>query len=245
VPDRSAIWRFRQELGRLGLSKALFGEISRQLDARGLIVRQGTLIDATIAEAAVKPPPGKDGVVSERDPQPAGPKRTATAASATRPTSRSIRVAASSAASSCPLPTCMTARPGRLWPRAMRRPSMPTRPMADRAYESQKFRDALAKAGIGDGVMHKARRNTPLKGWQRWFNKAVAPIRAAVERSFAIMKRYYGYRRVRYLGLSRNRCQLNLMSAAIKRRFLMSAPCSASRRGGFRSLRSGATTCRR
>ena len=116
--------------------------------------------------------------------------------------------------------------------------------MADRAYESQKFRNALAKAGIGDGVMHKARRNTPLKGWQRWFNKAVAPIRAAVERSFAIMKRYYGYRRVRYLGLSRNRCQLNLMSAAIKRRFLMSAACSASRRGGFRSLRSGATTCR-
>jgi hypothetical protein len=29
-------------------------------------------------------------------------------------------------------------------------------------------------------------------GWQRWFNKAAAPIRSGVECSFAILKRYYG-----------------------------------------------------
>lgn len=69
VPDHSTIWRFRQELARHGLSEALFGEINRQLDARGMIIRQGTLIDATIVKAAVKPPRGKDGEVSERDPQ--------------------------------------------------------------------------------------------------------------------------------------------------------------------------------
>lgn len=63
APDHSAIWRFRQELARHGLSEALFGEINRQLDARGMIVRQGTLIDATIVKAAVKPPPGKDGLM--------------------------------------------------------------------------------------------------------------------------------------------------------------------------------------
>jgi IS5 family transposase len=66
--------------------------------------------------------------------------------------------------------------------------------------------------------MHKARRNTPLKDWQRWFNKAVSPIRSGVERSVAIMKRYYRYQRVRYIGLSRNRCHLNLMAAAINLR---------------------------
>lgn len=47
---------------------------------------------------------------------------------------------------------------------------------ADKAYDSEKFRDALAEAGITDGVMHEARRNIPLKDWQRWFNKAVSPI---------------------------------------------------------------------
>ena len=33
---------------------------------------------------------------------------------------------------------------------------------ADKAYD-RKLRDALAAAGITDGIMHKARRNTPLK----------------------------------------------------------------------------------
>ena len=37
VPDHSTIWRFRQELAAHGLAEALFEEINRQLDARGLI----------------------------------------------------------------------------------------------------------------------------------------------------------------------------------------------------------------
>ncbi|MBI1206561.1 MAG: transposase, partial [Azospirillum sp.] len=89
---------------------------------------------------------------------------------------------------------------------------------ADKAYDSEKFRDALAKAKINDGIMHKARRNKPLKNWQKWFNKAVSPIRSGVERGFATMKRYYGYQRVRYIGLAGNRCHLNLMCAAINLR---------------------------
>lgn len=32
------------------------------------------------------------------------------------------------------------------------------------------------------------------------------------------MKRYYGYQRVRYIGLSRNRCHLTLMCIAINLR---------------------------
>jgi transposase, IS5 family len=72
--------------------------------------------------------------------------------------------------------------------------------------------------GIEPRIMHKARRNRPLKPWQVWFNKAVAPIRAGVERLFATMKRAYGYRRVRYLGLARNNVQLQVLCAAINLR---------------------------
>jgi IS5 family transposase len=63
----------------------------------------------------------------------------------------------------------------------------------DKAYASQALRDRLADAGIADGLMYKAARNKPLKPWQTWFNKAVAAIRAAVERRFGIMKRGYGF----------------------------------------------------
>lgn len=69
VPDHSSIWRFREQLARRGLAERVLAEINRQLDARGLIIRRGTLIDATILEAAVRPPGGEAGEVSGRDPQ--------------------------------------------------------------------------------------------------------------------------------------------------------------------------------
>src|SRR3954453_7105182 len=69
VPDHSSVWRFREELAKRGLAAKLLAEVNRQLDAKGLVLRRGTLIDATILEAAVRPPTGDAGEVSERDPQ--------------------------------------------------------------------------------------------------------------------------------------------------------------------------------
>ena len=68
VPDHSSIWRFREQLARRGLAERVLVEINRQLDARGLIIRRGTLIDATIVAAAVRPPKGDAGEVAARDP---------------------------------------------------------------------------------------------------------------------------------------------------------------------------------
>jgi IS5 family transposase len=48
VPDHSTLWRFRDELRRLGLSEAVFAEVNRQLEVRGLVVKAGTLVDATL-----------------------------------------------------------------------------------------------------------------------------------------------------------------------------------------------------
>jgi hypothetical protein len=69
VPDHSSVWRFREELARRGLAEGLLAEVDRQLDARGRVLRRGTLIDATILDAAVRPPGGDAGEVSGRDPQ--------------------------------------------------------------------------------------------------------------------------------------------------------------------------------
>src|ERR687885_1212441 len=66
VPDHSSVWRFREELAKRGLAERLLAEVDRQLDAKGLILRRDTLIDATILEAAVRPPGGD---ASARDPQ--------------------------------------------------------------------------------------------------------------------------------------------------------------------------------
>ena len=91
APDHSAIWRFRQKLQGERL-EALLVEINRQLDALGLMVRKGTLIDATLLKAAAKPPRPSEGEVSAVDPQAsAGHGARARPTSATRRIWRSTR----------------------------------------------------------------------------------------------------------------------------------------------------------
>jgi transposase, IS5 family len=68
TPDHASIWRFRQTIDKLGLSAALLAEANRQLDALGLIVKRGTLVDATLIAASVKRPPYGGGGVNPRDP---------------------------------------------------------------------------------------------------------------------------------------------------------------------------------
>ena len=68
TPDHASIWRFRQTIDKLGLSAALLSETNRQLDALGLIVKRGTLVDATLIAASVKKSPYGSGGMNPRDP---------------------------------------------------------------------------------------------------------------------------------------------------------------------------------
>jgi IS5 family transposase len=56
TPDHASIWRFRQTIDKLGLSTKLLAEVNRQLDARGFVIKRGTLVDATIIAGAVRRP---------------------------------------------------------------------------------------------------------------------------------------------------------------------------------------------
>ncbi len=48
APDHSTISRFRTALAERGLAEELFLELGRQLEERGLMLKQGTLMDATV-----------------------------------------------------------------------------------------------------------------------------------------------------------------------------------------------------
>jgi IS5 family transposase len=56
TPDHVTIHRFRETLRQQGLADRVFEEVNRQIDNLGLILRRGTLIDASLVEAAVKRP---------------------------------------------------------------------------------------------------------------------------------------------------------------------------------------------
>ena len=93
---------------------------------------------------------------------------------------------------------------------------------ADKAYDSEARRRGLRERGIEPRIMYQARRDRPLRPWQAALNRAVAPIRAGVERLFGTMRRAYGYRGGRYLGLARNGVQLQALCIAINLRRALS-----------------------
>ena len=70
TPDHSTISRFRKELTQRGLGEALFGEVGRQLEVRGMVLKEGTLLDATLVEAQVRKPPAGSGLGRRSDQDP-------------------------------------------------------------------------------------------------------------------------------------------------------------------------------
>ena len=65
VPEETTILNFRHWLEQHELSKALFAEVSAMLEERGLLMRQGTIVDATIIAA----PPSTKNKEKSRDPE--------------------------------------------------------------------------------------------------------------------------------------------------------------------------------
>ena len=65
VPEATTILNFRHWLESHELSQALFAEVSAMLEERGLLMRQGTIVDATIIAA----PPSTKNKQKSRDPE--------------------------------------------------------------------------------------------------------------------------------------------------------------------------------
>jgi len=51
IPDRSTIWLFRDRISKSGKDTAIWNELQRQLDAKGLTIKEGMIQDATFIHA--------------------------------------------------------------------------------------------------------------------------------------------------------------------------------------------------
>jgi transposase, IS5 family len=213
VPDHSTLSRFRSELTRRGLVEALLAEFNRQLDAKGLMVKTGTLIDASLIAADGRRPRQGEPVEqrSDRDAtwnaMPEKPLFGYKAHLAVDHGSGLVRQAILTPANvsdKTPFLALVQGDEQAVY--------------ADKGYDGWWYRRGLAERGIADGIMAGDywRRRLDTAGHAR--NRAIAPIRAPVERTFAILKRWYGYRRVRYRSLLRNALQLQLLACAMNLR---------------------------
>ena len=208
TPDETTICRFRQALIEAGLSDRLLGELNRQLDRRGLLLKQGTMIDATLVAAQAAAPPFAKGRAarSEVDPDADWTRKGGTshfgykAHVAMDQGSRLIRRATLTSAKVAESEVADDLIIGD--ERAV---------YADRAYEHKERRRRLRALGIKDRIMHRSHKNqSGLPFWQQRRNQLISPIRANVEHLFGTLKRSYGYRHVRYYSLARNALQLEL-----------------------------------
>jgi len=66
APDHTVLNRFRNQLVELGLLEKLFGELDRQLENAGLILKRGTMLDATLIQA-ISAPPKEDSPSNDPD----------------------------------------------------------------------------------------------------------------------------------------------------------------------------------
>jgi IS5 family transposase len=215
TPDHTTLCRFRNDLAAAGLTEKLFEEMNRQLERLGLVLKRGTLIDATLVEAATKPPAfgsEEDGL----DPDAAFGKRSGRGGSVY---GFKAHVAVDQGS--------LLIRDAVLTPGNVNETVVADELIqgdeealyADAAYDTHGRRAALKECGIKDGIMHRPNKHHPeLPAWQKQRNRAISAVRAQVETIFAILERHYRYTRVRYLGLLKNQSHLHLLCLALNLR---------------------------
>lgn len=213
VPDETTICRFRGELARQGLAERLFAAVDGRLAARGLVLRRGTLIDATLVEADADVRKGPDGrpVTVEREAGFARRRGKAffgfkahLAVDQGSGLVRRTRLTPANVGESLVADQLIIGDEAAVY--------------ADKAYDSADRHRALAERGIADGIMRRAYRNRPLPAEETARNRRLVPIRSAIERIFGTLKRSYGWTRVRYRGLARNAAHLDLLCLAFNLR---------------------------
>ena len=201
VPDHSTLSRFRAQLGnRFDKLQEAF---NRQLDRRGLIIRKGTLIDASFvlsssSQRRVDPEAGRYG--SQPDDSVSGYKMH-TAVDQFSGLVRKVIVTGANINDSTPADELIVGDEAAVY--------------GDRAYDKHDRRRTLEKRGVFAGLMHRSNKYHPLSATQKAFNRMISPLRAPVERTFGILKTNYRLRRTRYVGLVRTAVQINLAIIAM------------------------------
>lgn len=213
TPDHTTLWRFRAELAEGGLIDRVLEEINRQLDARGLIVREGTLVDASFVQARARPPraPRKGQAGPTRpsaDPDARWGRKGGKSVfgykvhigvDAGHTLIRRVVVTDASVTDTEPADALVCGDEKAVY--------------GDQAYSSHARHARLGAKGIKDRLMRRPNRHHPeLSARHKRRNRLIARVRAAVERPFAVFKERYGLRRLRGFGWAAN--QVTLMLAA-------------------------------
>lgn len=204
APDETTVCKFRHLLEEHGLGKRLFEEVGRHLQAKGLKVSSGTIIDATIINA----PSSTKNASGERDPEMHQTKKGnqwyfgMKAHVGVDSKTKLIHAVAATPANvhdSHLIPDLLHGGETRVW--------------GDSAYAGQTEKIRARAPAARDLTQKRGRGYKYLSEHQRRINRARSRVRARVEHAIGVVKRVFQFTKVRYRGIEKNANRLFVVCA--------------------------------
>jgi len=211
IPDYTTIWRFRERLIEMHLNDKLFDTILGYLESHNLLLKKGTIIDATLIDSVNRPLSGKKR--KEQEDAPSSQIDTDAASTMKRGKyyfgykghigtdvgSNLIRKRDFSSAKSHDSQNKDALLSGD--EKAI---------FGDSAYSNKGDKKKYRRDGIYYGVMDKGTRRKNLSTSQKNRNKKKSKIRSAVEHPFGYMKERLNYRKAVAKTKERNRFRFDM-----------------------------------
>jgi len=199
IPDESTILRFRHLLEQHRLTEAIFAHVRDLLVTKGLLWQKGTIVDATIIHA---PSSTKNGAET-RDPEMKQTRKgkqwyfgmKAHVGTDRRGLVHSLVTTDAAAADINHVSDLLHGEETVLY--------------GDSAYRAKWLEDTCRSLGI----RYRVNRRGQLSDYQRAINRRWSQQRARGEHAFHVVKRLWGFTKVRYRGLAKNTARLHTMFA--------------------------------
>lgn len=240
VPDETTICRFRNGLIELNVFDKLLDRLNRQLEAKGLLVREGAVVDASVVESQRRPRKVIDVLPEDRAEDEAEDTPEQENGESEEPSAKvsysddeeaawlrkgrrayygyKIHVATDSrdgfllAGHVTPANRSDTKEFERVVDAVPLAPGAGV--YADKGYCSGANRDFLLDRELEDWTMDKAPRGGRLTDFEKARNRSISSVRQIVERAFGSLKRGYGFARARYIGREKVEAEFRLIAMA-------------------------------
>lgn len=204
VPDETTILNFRHLLEEHYLTKQIFYLINKMLKNKGLMMQEGTIVDATI----IRSPSSTKNNDKKRDQDMSSTRKNGQwhfgfkshiGVDQKSGLTHTLEVTDAKTSDREKLEDLLHGKEKAV--------------IGDKGYVSQKDKHFARDAGVYWGVLDKRVPGKSLSGKQKKRNKQLSKIRAKVEHPFRIVKDLWGHRKTRYKGLKKNRSQMYMLFA--------------------------------
>ncbi len=195
VPDETTVCRFRHLLERHNLGSRVFEEVHRYLEAKGLKLSRGTIVDATIINA----PSSTKNAEQARDPEMHQTKKgnqwyfgmkAHVGVDSRSKVIHSVVATPANVADSEVLPDLLHGEETRVW--------------GDQAYRGQSEVIKANAPNAKDFTNRRCRHRGIVDEAVRGKNRTKSRVRAKVEHAIGVIKRVFSFTKVRYRGLDKN-----------------------------------------